>query len=69
MSLSEHSLSPRLKPINRQQMVLRAVDVEQLIGPEAMRYHDSDQIVRVMEAEAVYVAVDEKTRRPIPIKN
>ena len=34
MSLSEHSLSPRLKPINRQQMVLRAVDVEQLIGPE-----------------------------------
>jgi acyl-CoA thioesterase YciA len=35
---------------------------------EAMRYHDSDQVVRVMEAEAVYVAVDEKTRRPIPIK-
>ncbi|HKQ77170.1 MAG TPA: hotdog domain-containing protein [Blastocatellia bacterium] len=34
---------------------------------EAMRYHDSDQIVRVMEAEAVYVAVD-KDRRPIPIK-
>lgn len=35
---------------------------------EAMRYHDSDQVVRVMEAEAVYVAVDEKTRRPIPLK-
>jgi acyl-CoA thioesterase YciA len=35
---------------------------------EAMRYHDTDQVVRVMEAEAVYVAVDEKTRRPIPIK-
>jgi acyl-CoA thioesterase YciA len=35
---------------------------------EAMRYHGSDQVVRVMEAEAVYVAVDEKTRRPIPIK-
>jgi acyl-CoA thioesterase YciA len=35
---------------------------------EAMRYHDSDQVVRVMEAEAVYVAVDEKTRRPILIK-
>lgn len=34
---------------------------------EAMRYHDSDQVVRVMEAEAVYVAVDEE-RRPIPIK-
>jgi acyl-CoA thioesterase YciA len=34
---------------------------------EAMRYHDSDKIVRVMEAEAVYVAVDED-RRPIPIK-
>ena len=33
MSLSEHSLSPRLKPINPQQMVLR-VDVEQLIDPE-----------------------------------
>lgn len=35
---------------------------------EAMRYHDSDQVVRVMEAEAVYVAVDEKTRRPVAIK-
>jgi acyl-CoA thioesterase YciA len=35
---------------------------------EAMRYHDSDQVVRVMEAEAVYVAVDEKTRRPVSIK-
>lgn len=35
---------------------------------EAMRYHDSDQVVRVMEADAVYVAVDEKTRRPIQIK-
>ena len=35
---------------------------------EAMRYHDSDQVVQVMEAEAVYVAVDEKTRRPVPIK-
>ncbi len=35
---------------------------------EAMRYHDTDQVVRVMEAEAVYVAVDDKTRRPIPIK-
>jgi acyl-CoA thioesterase YciA len=34
---------------------------------EAMRYRDSDQIVRVMEAEAVYVAVDE-TRKPVPIK-
>ncbi len=34
---------------------------------EAMRYRDSDQIVRVMEADAVYVAVDED-RRPIPIK-
>ncbi len=33
---------------------------------EAMRYHDSSQIVRVMEAEAVYVAVDDE-RRPIPI--
>jgi acyl-CoA thioesterase YciA len=33
---------------------------------EAMRYRDSDRIVRVMEAEAVYVAVDE-TRKPIPI--
>lgn len=34
---------------------------------EAMRYRDSDCIVRVMEAEAVYVAVDEQTRKPIPI--
>ena len=34
---------------------------------EAQRYHDGDQIVRVMEAEAVYVAVDEKTRRPVAI--
>jgi acyl-CoA thioesterase YciA len=34
---------------------------------EAMRYRDSDQVVRVMEAQAVYVAVDE-VRRPIPIK-
>ena len=34
MSSSDGSLSPRLKPINRQQMVLRAVDVEQLIEPE-----------------------------------
>jgi acyl-CoA thioesterase YciA len=33
---------------------------------EAMRYRDSDQIVRVMEAEAVYVAVDEE-RKPVPI--
>ncbi len=37
------------------------------ITVEAMRYRDSDQVVRVMEAEAVYVAVDEQ-RRPIPIK-
>lgn len=35
---------------------------------EAMRYRDSGQIVRVMEAEAVYVAVDEN-RKPIPIKD
>jgi len=35
---------------------------------EAMRYRDGDQIVRVMEAEAVYVAVDEN-RKPIPIKD
>lgn len=35
---------------------------------EAMRYRDSDNIARVMEAEAVYVAVDEN-RRPIPIKD
>jgi acyl-CoA thioesterase YciA len=34
---------------------------------EAMRYRDSDLVVRVMEAEAVYVAVDED-RRPIPIR-
>ena len=34
---------------------------------EAMRYRDSDQVVRVMEAEAVYVAVDEN-RKPIPIR-
>ena len=34
---------------------------------EAQRYHDRAQIVRVMEAEAVYVAVDEKTRRPMPL--
>ena len=35
---------------------------------EATRYRDNDNIVRVMEAEAVYVAVDE-TRKPIPIKD
>lgn len=35
---------------------------------EAMRYRDSDNVVRVMEAEAVYVAVDE-SRKPIPIKD
>ena len=34
---------------------------------EAMRYRDSENIVRVMEAEAVYVAVDEN-RKPIPIR-
>jgi acyl-CoA thioesterase YciA len=34
---------------------------------EAQRHHDTKQVVRVMEAEAVYVAVDEKTRRPIHI--
>lgn len=34
MSSSEQNLSPRLKLVNRQQMLLRAVDVEQLIGPE-----------------------------------
>jgi acyl-CoA thioesterase YciA len=33
---------------------------------EAKRYHNTDEIVRVLEAEAVYVAVDEN-RRPIPI--
>ncbi len=35
---------------------------------EAMRYRNRDEVVRVMEAEAVYVAVDE-TRKPIPIKD
>ena len=35
---------------------------------EARRYRNSDERVRVMEAEAVYVAVDEN-RRPIPIKD
>ena len=35
---------------------------------EAARYRDNDNIVRVMEAEAVYVAVDD-TRKPIPIKD
>lgn len=35
---------------------------------EATRYRDNDNIVRVMEAEAVYVAVDEN-RKPIPIKD
>jgi acyl-CoA thioesterase YciA len=35
---------------------------------EAMRYRDSDQVVRVMEAEAVYVAVDEN-RKPIPVRD
>src|SRR5262249_40432336 len=34
------------------------------ITVEAMRYRDCDQIARVMEAEAVYVSVDEN-RRPI----
>jgi acyl-CoA thioesterase YciA len=38
------------------------------ITVEAMRYHKSDQVVRVMEAEAVYVAVDEN-RRPVTIKD
>lgn len=38
------------------------------ITVEAMRYHNGDQIARVMEAEAVYVAVDEN-RRPVPIKD
>ena len=32
----------------------------------AVRYHNSNETVRVMEAEAVYVAVDEN-RRPVPI--
>jgi acyl-CoA thioesterase YciA len=35
---------------------------------EAMRYRNRDEVVRVMEAEAVYVAVDE-TRKPIPIRD
>jgi acyl-CoA thioesterase YciA len=35
---------------------------------EAMRYRDSDQVVRVMEAEAVYVSVDEN-RKPVPIRD
>ena len=34
---------------------------------EAVRYRDSHEVVRVMEAEAVYVAVDSH-RHPIPIK-
>lgn len=34
---------------------------------EAQRYHGSAEKVRVMEAEAVYVAVDE-SRRPIPVR-
>lgn len=33
---------------------------------EAVRYHDSTATVRVMEAEAVYVAVDAQ-RRPVPV--
>jgi acyl-CoA thioesterase YciA len=36
---------------------------------EAVRYHDGDCVVRVMEAEAVYVAVDRETRKPVPIKD
>jgi acyl-CoA thioesterase YciA len=36
---------------------------------EAQRYHDSDNVVRVMEAEAIYVAVDQATRKPVPIKD
>ncbi len=43
-----------------------SVTVEIIV--EAMRYRDSDQVVRVMEAEAVYVAVDDN-RRPVPIKD
>ena len=35
---------------------------------EAARYRDHDNVVRVMEAEAVYVAVDEN-RKPIPIRD
>ncbi len=38
------------------------------ITVEAMRYHNGDEVVRVMEAEAVYVAVDEN-RRPVPLKD
>ncbi len=34
---------------------------------EAMRYHNSNEVVRVMEAEAIYVAVDDQ-RKPIPVK-
>jgi acyl-CoA thioesterase YciA len=33
---------------------------------EAMRYRNSDEVHRVMEAEAIYVAVDEN-RKPIPV--
>lgn len=33
---------------------------------EAMRYHNSNEVVRVMEAEAIYVAVDDQ-RKPIPV--
>ncbi len=35
---------------------------------EATRYRDNDNIVRVMEAEATYVAVDEN-RKPIPVND
>ncbi|MBL8172947.1 MAG: acyl-CoA thioesterase [Acidobacteria bacterium] len=35
---------------------------------EAMRYRNREECVRVMEAEAVYVAVDD-SRHPIPIKD
>lgn len=38
------------------------------IAVEARRYRNGDEIARVMEAEAVYVAVDEN-RRPVPIKD
>lgn len=34
---------------------------------EAMRYHNSNEVVRVMEAEAIYVAVDDQ-RKPILVK-
>jgi|tagenome__1003787_1003787.scaffolds.fasta_scaffold20348349_2 hypothetical protein len=34
MSSSEQNPSPRLKQVNRKQMLLRAIDVEQLIEPE-----------------------------------